>query len=119
MKISPAKEDYIYTVYIGMNDKDSYEQLIDTDVITNIIRNVCKGYRVSFSACMQQGGYIGNDGVYVQEKSVALKIIGPSEKDINEIAADLCCFLNQEAVLIEKQKSTFYSISEEIQLGLV
>lgn len=116
MKISPTKEEYTYTVYIGMNDKDSYKQLIDTEVIIKIIRNVCKGYRVSFSTCMQQGGYISNDGVYVQENSIALKIIGPSEKDIHEIAADLCCFLNQENILIEKQKSTFYSISEKIKL---
>lgn len=63
---------------------------------------------------MQHGGYIMQDGAYVQENSLALKIIGLSESCVNDIAADLCCFLNQETVLIEKQKSTCCSVSEEL-----
>lgn len=66
---------------------------------------------------MQQGGYVTNDGGYIQENSTVLKIIGPSEEDIYNIAADLCCFLNQESILIEKQNVTYFSISEKIELG--
>ncbi len=117
MKISPKNEAYAYSIYIGMCDKDRYTQLLDTDVIIRIIRNVCKGYQVSFSSHVQQGGYIDNDGAYVQENSIVLKLIGPSEDAIHEIAADLCCFLNQESVLIERQSATYYSISENTALG--
>ena len=115
MKVGSKKDECTYSIYIGMCDKDSNKQLLDTDAIIRIIRNVCKGYWVSFSSHAQQGGYISNDGGYVQENSIVLRIIGPSENDINEIAADLCCFLNQESVLVEKQNSTYYSISEKIE----
>lgn len=56
-----------------------------------------------------------DNGTYVQEDSIALKITGLSEDGINDIAADLCCFLNQEAVIVEKQKSTYHIVFDEIK----
>lgn len=114
MEISSKKDEDTYIINVGMNDKEVFKQLIDTDAIVRIVKNVCKGYQISFSISMQNGGYIMSNGVYVQENSIALKIIGLSESGVNDIAANLCCFLHQESVLIEKQKSTYYSISEEI-----
>lgn len=65
MKISPEREVPVYTLYVGINDKDTYQQLVDSETFAKIIKNVCRGYRVSYSTHMQQGGYISENGRYI------------------------------------------------------
>lgn len=115
MRICPENDVTSYTIYVGINDKNTHAQIIDTAVFERIIKNVCKGYSVSFSTHLQQGGYLHENGVYTQENSAVLTLIGASREDVNAIAADLCCFFNQESVLVEVRKSACYSVSEAIE----
>ncbi len=116
MQISPENDVTAYIIYIGINDKNTHEQIIDTAVFERIIKNVCKGYSVAFSTHLQQGGYLHENGVYTQENSAVLTLIGASREDVNAVAADLCCFFNQESVLVEVRKSACYSVSETIAI---
>lgn len=115
MTIGQMEDKDAYIIHIGMNDKNAYEQIIDTDAVVRIIKSVCNGYGVLFSTYLQQGGYIHSDGNYIQEKSAAIKLIGISEDDVNNVAADLCCFLNQETELIEKRTCSYYTVSETLE----
>lgn len=114
MKISCESEVPVFTIHVGISDKNTYQQMVDTGVFAKMIQNVCGGYRVSYSTHMQQGGYVHENGEYIQELSAVVILIGATRETVNSVAADLCCFLNQESVLVETHQSTYYSVSESI-----
>lgn len=111
---TPLTRKKKYTIIIGLNDKDEKTQKIETDRILHLIRNCCKGYSVAFSGYMQDGGYIHENGEYVLEKSVCISFVGADENVIEELAKDLCAFLNQESVLITVEDVEYYFVPESV-----
>ncbi len=103
-----------YTIMIGLNDKDTYEQKFSTDKLVNILRIVCKNYRVAFSLSRNEGGYIHENGHFTQENSLALSLIGATQENVDEIAADLCALFHQESVIITKEKVESYYLMESL-----
>lgn len=103
-----------YTIMIGLNDKDTYEQKFSTDTLVNIIRIVCKNYSVAFSLSRNEGGYIHENGHYTQENSLTLSLIGATQENVDEIAADICALFHQESVIISKEKVESYYLMESI-----
>lgn len=91
-----------YEFYIGLNDMDTKRQKFDDAVYERIILNVCRGYKVSYSISSVKGGYIHEDGTVEKENSVKLLILGIDDTTAEEIAKDLCVFLNQESIMILK-----------------
>lgn len=63
---------------------------------------------------MQDGGYIHDNGTYVLEKSVCIVFIDPDEQLIEEVAKDLCAFMNQESVMVTVEEVECYFVSESI-----
>lgn len=116
MKISPMEQGHVYTIYIILNDKETYQQSVATEIFTKLIKSTCLGYQVSYSTHLQEGGYIHENGEYIQEISAALTLIGIEREKVNAIASDLCYFFNQESVLIEERTSSFYSVSESLAI---
>lgn len=103
-----------YTISIGLNDKDTMAQKIQTEKILRLVNTCCKSYGLAFSSVLQDGGYVHEDNSYVLEKSVCLVFIDPDEAAIQEIGQDLCAFLNQESVLVTVDEVECYYISESI-----
>ena len=103
-----------YTIMIGMNDCLSHKQEIDEEKIIRLTNNCCKNYGLSFSSVIQSGGYIHENGNYVMEKSLNLVLIDADEFAVNELAKDICCFINQESVLITVDDVACYYVSERI-----
>ncbi len=50
----------------------------------------------------------------MDEASMAISIIGAKEKLVKEIATDLCCFFNQESVMITCEKIAVCNIEESL-----
>ena len=112
MKISEKIKIPTYDIYIGLNDADTRQQKFDTDRYFKIVKNVLKNYKVGFSIKTSTGGYFHDDGDFVQENSIVVTLIGAKEDNVNEIAADLCAFFNQEEVMVSASEIETYSVRE-------
>lgn len=88
-----------YILIIGLNDKDTKRQEINTleayKVVSNIICNKCGGGTI-FEA---NGIYTHEDGTVVFEKSLRAEILTDDEESINKIIIFLKAALNQESIL--------------------
>ena len=88
------------TIYVGLNDRITGVQKYDTEKYLSILKNACRSYRVSFSVQMLNGGYFHEDGRYVEESTLVLRLVDVPNDTITEIAKDLCFFFNQESVMV-------------------
>ncbi len=111
MKLRKQKR---YTIYVGLADKNIHEQKVSMDKASSLVSAVCKNYKIPFSLVLQNGGYFHHDGAFVDEASMAISIIGAKEKLVKEIATDLCCFFNQESVMITCEKIAVCNIEESL-----
>ena len=89
-----------FSIYIGLNDKNTGVQKFDTEKYVSILLNICHNYRVAFSFHVTTGGYFHDDGRYTEENSLVLMLLDVSEDVVMEIAKDMCAFFNQESVMI-------------------
>ncbi len=110
------KKQKRYTIYVGLEDKDLHQQKVTLERASALVAEVCKNYSVSFSMVLQNGGYFYHNGAFVDEASMAISLIGAGKKLVREIAADLCCFLNQESVIVTREKISTYTVEESIGL---
>ena len=101
-------------IYVGMSSKSSLEQTIDDETYISILKRVCRYYHVPISITVSSGGYIMDNGEYVEEKSLIVSIIDVDDKIIGEVAKDLCVFFNQESVLITENEIRSYFVREEL-----
>lgn len=103
-----------YTIYVGHNDQEAKVQIHPSETFRNIVKNVCRGYKVAFSVGYVNGGYYHEDGSYIEEDSDVVTLIGITEEEAKEIAKDLCAFLNQESVMFVKDEIEYEFISDRI-----
>ena len=101
-----------YTISVGLNDKDEKSQKVQTEKVLRLVTNCCRGYEMAFSSYLQDGGYLHDNGEYVLEKSVCIVLVEPEEQLVEEVARDLCAFLNQESVMVTVDEVACYFISE-------
>lgn len=113
-EVMPVNKKKRYTVSVGLDDKDEKLQKIQTERALRLVTSCCKGYGAAFSSYLQDGGYIHDSGEYVLEKSVCIVFIDPDRNMIEEIAKDLCAFMNQESVLVTVEDIECFSISENL-----
>ena len=109
-----GKKKKRYTISVGLHDKDEKRQKIETERVLRLVTNCCKGYSMAFSSYLKDGGYIHENGEYVIEKSVCIVFIDPEDQLIEEVAKDLCAFMNQESVMVTVEEVECYFISESI-----
>lgn len=102
------------TIYIGLNDADTGVQRFDTEKYLQILKNVCRGYQVAFSAHQINGGYFHEDGRYTEENTLCLMLMGVPEKTVTEIAKDLCAFFHQESVMVTSSPCSVVFVKEQI-----
>ncbi len=101
-------------LYIGLNDSETGVQKFDTEKYLSILKNTCRSYQVAFSVQVINGGYIHEDGRYVEENTLMLRLIDIPEETIREIAKDLCFFFHQESVLVTLQPASMYYVKETL-----
>lgn len=104
-----------YTIYVGLNDGDTYEQKYETRRFEEVLYFVCKNYKASFSIAHLSGGYFHENGQFVAENSMQITLIGGSEKMVNEISEDICTFFNQESVLVIHDEVDSYLVKNAIK----
>jgi hypothetical protein len=91
-----------YTLYIGTNDKDTYEQIIPTETARNTVNAICSKYTGGYTVYGAKGGWFDDTGVLTEENTLVYTLIDVEESDVAAIADDILTALNQSSVLVEK-----------------
>jgi hypothetical protein len=99
-----------YILYIGINDKDVYEQLIPTDEARNIVNGICAKYVEGYTANDAQGGWVDETGTLTQENTLMYTFTGATEAQIIPLMDEVLAALNQNSILVERRgvSSAFY-----------
>ena len=95
------QKGYKYEIFIGIKDKDSYEEVLSVDGFKEILIDVCTENNICFSLLTQLGGYTHDKG-YTTETSLRVIIIGISEEEIVLLGQKLKEKVNTDTILISK-----------------
>lgn len=100
-----AAENSKYTLYIGTNDKDTYEQMIDTPTAIDIVNNICAENMCGYTMAEAKGGW-AEDGKLYHENTLVYTLVGVSEKQVVAVMREAREQLNQNTILVELADST-------------
>lgn len=101
-------------IYVGLNDSLVRTQLFETNKYLSILKNVCFSYNVAFSVHTVDGGYFHEDGTYVEERTLVLKLMDVPDETVKEIAKDLCVFFHQESVMVTSASAEVQFVKEKL-----
>lgn len=90
-----------YEIFVGLKDKDSYEEIFSVNKFKEILAEICTEKQISFSLITQLGGYTHNKG-YTTETSLRVIIIGINEEELVQLSVKLKEMINTDTVLITK-----------------
>ena len=96
-----------YTLYIGLNDKDTKTQLIDTETSYKIVGNVLTQNDLDYTISTAQGGYTHENGTKVVENTLRVELLefGNSIKEnILSACKNIKELLNQESIAFQVEK---------------
>lgn len=99
------------TLYIGLNDKDTYTQLIPTEEARAAVDEICLKYVEGFTAYEARGGWTDESGALTRENTLVYIISGADEEQITAIMDEVLKELNQSAILLstETAETIYYS----------
>lgn len=106
-----AKREAIkYILYIGLNDKDTYSQKISAGEAEKKVSAIALKYVDGFTESSGKGAYKDDKGVVTYENSLIYTFNSATDEQMKSIMDEVLKELNQNSVLIEKQKvgSEFY-----------
>lgn len=89
-----------FTLIIGLNDKNTKKQKLDTISYYKIVNNLLLQYVNGATIYQAQGIYKHENGQVVIENSLKIDIIDASRDIIEKIASQLKVLLNQESIVI-------------------
>ncbi len=92
-----------YTLYVGLNDKDTKTQLISTLEAYKICNNILLHYTDGATIFEANGLYRHEDGTLVLEKTLRIELLFATKTIIDKIVADLKVAFNQESIAVQKQ----------------
>lgn len=93
-----------YNIYIGMFDKDTKKQELSTQDFLNTVRKVMRYNFIDNYTIIKAKGHYKSNTMIVCEPSIIVEIIINYELFTNDIKTMLLKELNQESILITKQK---------------
>ena len=99
-----------YTLFVGLNDKDTCKQEIPDDVAIATVKSILAKYVVGYTLMNSQGGWIDGSGQGINENTIICYINGADEAAIYNAADELIEALNQYSILIKKNltRSEYY-----------
>lgn len=98
-----------YILSIGMNDKDTYEQIIETDKAIEIVNNICAENGCGYTMTEARGGWAEDDRLF-HENTLVYTLVGATEEQAVAIMQAAREALNQNTILVEMEdsKSAYY-----------
>lgn len=96
-----------YSLYLGLNDKDTKTQKIDTLEAYKILCNLLKSYNIEgFTVYNAHGFYVHDDGTYTVENTLKVELMFIDEITIDNIIKQLKIIFNQESIIKQVEKVT-------------
>ena len=92
-----------YTLYVGLNDKDTKTQLISTLEAYKICNNILLHYTDGATIFEANGLYRHEDGTFVLEKTLRIELLFATKAIIDKIVTDLKVAFNQESIAVQKE----------------
>lgn len=89
-----------YTLYVGLNDKDSKVQEISTVEAFKILTKLCGQYTSGATIFDADGVYKHDDGTVVIEKSFKIELLFITKEQVKEIANMIKKIFNQESIAL-------------------
>ena len=97
-----------YILYVGLNDKDTKTQKIDTLSAYNLTNNILLNYVEGATITQSKGIYKHNNGNVVIENTLVIELLFTDKTTVETIAKELKMALNQESIAIQKQTIESY-----------
>ena len=97
-----------YILYVGLNDKDTKTQKIDTLSAYNLTNNILLNYVEGATVTQSKGIYKHNNGNVVIENTLIIELLFTDKTTVETIAKELKIALNQESIAIQKQTIESY-----------
>jgi len=91
-----------FTLFIGLNDKDSKQQEINTVDCYKILMNLFLKNGVDCTISESQGFYTHLDGTFTIEKSLRVEILFSSKEKIYSLCDSIKILLNQESIAVQR-----------------
>ena len=88
-----------FNLYVGLNDKDSKVQEIDTERAKDIVNRVCGDCSIQEIT----GYYTHDNGEQVKENTLKVELLFKQESDVRLYCQDLKKLLNQESIAVNKE----------------
>ena len=100
-----------YVMYVGLNDRDTYEQIISTEDAKKIIDDICFEYLDGYTIQDASGSWIDEKDNATREQTIVCYFNDADESTVYRIADEVIDRLNQNTVLIETDeiRTYFYS----------
>lgn len=92
-----------YTLYVGMNDKDSKVQEISTLEAKKMIQKLILTYTDGATIFEAEGLYKHEDGTFVVENTLRIELMFIDVKAVREIVNTIKRLLNQESVAVQHE----------------
>jgi len=100
-----------HVLYIGLNDRYTYAQIIPTEEAIEIVTAIAATYVSGWTMGLATGGWVDENGVLTQETSLVWTFIDACESEIIAIMEAALVALNQNSILVERSgiSYVFYS----------
>ena len=93
-----------YTLYCGLNDKNTRKQEVTTLEAAKMVRNVCLDYADGATIFEADGIYKHEDGELVVEKTLRVELMMVEQSVVRRIVDTLKAMLNQESIAVQEQE---------------
>lgn len=114
METSEKKTVDRYHIYVGLSHEKTLEQKFDTERYVKVVDYICRNNGICYTLGTCRGGYGFDDGRYVNENSLDIMLIDADEKIVEELASELCAMLSQNCVMITRDTTEMYYLSDRI-----
>ena len=100
-----------YTIYLGVNDKDTLKQEIPTETIREQMHEICMKYVDGYTVSVADSFRRDDEGNITHEVSLVYVFIDVQIDSVQKIMDEALVKFNQNSILLEvnKERGTFYS----------
>lgn len=96
-----------YIIYIGTNDKDTYQQEIPTNEARDMVNAICAKYVEGYTASDAKGGWVDETDTLTQENTLVYSFYNIKEEQLIQIMDEVREKLNQNSILVERQEAVY------------
>ena len=96
-----------YIIYIGTNDKDTYQQEIPTNEARDMVNAICAKYVEGYTASDAKGGWVDETDTLTQENTLVYSIYNIKEEQLIQVMDEVREKLNQNSILVERQEAVY------------